>query len=105
MFLERYNAVWSDPQETTLAPHASWIIESVAVVPEKRGQGMVKRLFEALFDEGRRLGHSHVGISVTEGNEAAKRAYEKIGFRLYLTYGSDYFDGQFPGSSKYRLKL
>lgn len=104
-FLQSYNTVWSNPKDETLAPHTSWIIECVAVVPEKRGQGIVAELLAALFDEGRRLGLSHAGISVTEGNEAAKRAYEKAGFQMYLTYGSDYFDGAFPGTVKYRLKL
>lgn len=104
-FLERYEAVWSNSKDETLAPHTSWIIECVAVAPDKRGQGIARVLLEALFEEGRRLGHSHAGISVTDGNQAAKRAYEKAGFQMYLTYGSDYFDGAFPGTVKYRLKL
>jgi ribosomal protein S18 acetylase RimI-like enzyme len=104
-FLHRYESIWSNPKDETLAPHTSWIIECVAVIPEKRGQGAVFELLRALFDEGRRLGHSHAGISVTEGNEAAKRAYEKAGFQMYLSYGSDYFDGAFPGTVNYRLKL
>jgi ribosomal protein S18 acetylase RimI-like enzyme len=90
LFLERYTAVWPNPKDETLAPHTPWIIECVAVAPEKRGQGVANILLEALFEEGRQLGHSHAGISVTEGNEAAKRAYEKAGFKIYLTYGSDY---------------
>jgi ribosomal protein S18 acetylase RimI-like enzyme len=104
-FLEGYQAVWSNPKDETLAPHTPWIIECVAVVPEKRGQGVARVLLGALFEEGRRLGHSHAGISVTDGNEAAKRAYEKAGFNMYLSYGSDYFEGHFPGTVKYRLKL
>ena len=100
-----YENVWSDPQDSSLAPQAPWIIECVAVIPEARGRGLVRRLFNALFDEGRKLGHSHVGISVTTGNEAAQRAYESIGFRLYLQYGADYFNDAFPGTTKYRLSL
>jgi GNAT superfamily N-acetyltransferase len=104
-FLKHYEAIWSNPKDETLAAHTSWIIECVAVAPDKRGQGMARVLLEALFEEGRRLGHTHAGISVTDGNEAAKRAYEKVGFKMYLTYGGDYFDGHFPGTVKYRLKL
>jgi ribosomal protein S18 acetylase RimI-like enzyme len=104
-FLKGYQDVWSYPKDETLAPHTSWIIECVAVTPEKRGRGVAGILLEKLFNEGRRLGHPHVGISVTDGNEAAKRAYEKAGFKMYLIYGSDYFDGYFPGTVKYRLKL
>ena len=36
---------------------------------------------------------------------AARRAYEKAGFQTYLSYGSDYFDGAFPGTTKYRKKV
>ncbi len=104
-FQEMYQQVWSDPLDSSLAPQASWIIESVAVIPKARGRGMTKKLFAALFTEGRKLGHSHVGISVTTGNEAAQRAYEAIGFQLYIRYGAEYFDHAFPGSSKYRMRL
>jgi ribosomal protein S18 acetylase RimI-like enzyme len=104
-FLERYQNVWRDPQDSSLAPHTSWIIECVAVVPEARGRGLTRKLFEGLFTEGRRLGHSHVGISVTKGNDIAERAYQSIGFQMYISYGADYFDGYFPGTTKYRLCL
>lgn len=104
-FLQGYEGVWSDPKDPTLAPHTSWIIESVAVVPEKRGQGLVTKLLGALLEEGRRLGHTYAGISVTNGNDAAQRAYEKAGFQMYLSYGSDYFDSAFPGTTKYRRTL
>jgi ribosomal protein S18 acetylase RimI-like enzyme len=104
-FLVGYGQVWREPKDRALAPQAPWIIECVAVRPEQRGRGMTRRLFEALFDEGRRLGHAEVGISVTTGNQPAERAYEAIGFQLYLRYGSEYFGGAFPGTTKYRLKL
>lgn len=104
-FLGRYQNVWRDPQDPSMAPHTSWIIECVAVVPQARGRGMTRKLFEGLFAEGRRLGHSHVGISVTKGNDIAERAYQSIGFQMYTSYGADYFDGYFPGTTKYRLQL
>jgi ribosomal protein S18 acetylase RimI-like enzyme len=104
-FRNAYEQVWSDPQDSSLAPQATWIIECVAVIPEARGRGMVRRLFNTLFEEGRTLGHAHVGISVTTGNLAAQRAYENIGFRLHLQYGADYFNDAFPGTTKYRLSL
>jgi ribosomal protein S18 acetylase RimI-like enzyme len=104
-FRNAYEQVWRDSHDQSLAPQATWIIECVAVIPEARGRGLVRLLFKALFAEGRKLGHTHVGISVTTGNEFAQRAYENIGFRLYLQYGADYFDDAFPGTSKYRLNL
>lgn len=104
-FREGYEQVWSDPLEVTLAPHAPWIIECVAVVPEARGRGLTRRLLNALVAEGKRLGHVTVGISVTTGNIPAGRAYESFGFRPYLTYGADYFGGAFPGTTKYRFHV
>lgn len=105
VFRQRYEAVWSNPQDVSLAPCASWIIECVAVVPEARGRGVAKTLLQALLEEGKQLGHTDAGISVTLGNEAAQKVYEAIGFQMYVTYGAAYFEGAFPGTIKYRLRL
>jgi GNAT superfamily N-acetyltransferase len=101
-FLQRYEAVWSDPKDVTLEPHAPWIVECFAVVPERRGQGVAQLLLDAICAEGANLGHSHAGISVTAGNDPAERAYGKAGFKMYISYGADYFDDAFPGTIKYR---
>lgn len=104
-FRAGYEQVWNDPKDLTLAPQASWIIECVAIIPEARGRGFTRKLFKILFEEGRCFGHTRVGISVTTGNQPAQLAYEAIGFQLYVQYGADYFDGAFPGTTKYRLRL
>jgi ribosomal protein S18 acetylase RimI-like enzyme len=104
-FRAGYEQVWNDPKDLTLAPQAPWIIECVAILPETRGRGLTRQLFKVLFEEGRRLGHARVGISVTTGNQSAQLAYEAIGFQSYVQYGPDYFDGAFPGTTKYRLSL
>jgi ribosomal protein S18 acetylase RimI-like enzyme len=104
-FRQGYEAVWSDPLDTTLAPSAPWIIECVAVVPEARGRGVAKQLIRAIVDAGKARGFSHAGISVTLGNEPARRVYEGVGFQMVVTYGAEYFDGQFPGTIKYRMRL
>ncbi len=104
-FFAAYTQVWSDPLDVTLSPTAPWIIECVAVVPEARGRGVAKRLLNALLDEGRRLGYEQASISVTMGNEPARRLYEALGFELYMTYGPAYFEGFFPGTIKYRMRL
>jgi GNAT superfamily N-acetyltransferase len=104
-FQQSYEAVWSDPQDTTLAPSAPWTIECVAVVPEARGQGVAKTLLRTLLDRGRARGHNAAGIAVTLGNEPARRVYEALGFQMYVTYGAAYFDGAFPGTIKYRVGL
>lgn len=104
-FRQRYESVWSDPRDPTIAPQAPWIIECMAVVPEARGRGVARALLKALLDEGRRRGHAFAGISVTNGNEPAQRAYQAAGFKMYMAYGAEYFDGAFPGTTKYRLRL
>lgn len=100
-----YEQVWPDPLEPTLAPHAPWLIECVAVIPEARGRGLTRLLLSALVAEGGRRGHTTMGISVTTGNVPAQRAYESFGFQLYLAYGADYFGGAFPGTTKYRFHV
>jgi ribosomal protein S18 acetylase RimI-like enzyme len=104
-FRKRYEAVWSDPRDPTLAASAPWTIECVAVIPEARGRGLAKQLLRAILEEGRRQGLSHGGIAVTTGNLPAQRAYEALGFELYIAYGSAYFEGAFPGTTKYRIAL
>lgn len=105
-FRDRYDQLWGkDPQPAYLKPQAPWIIESVAVMPAARGRGIGKILIQALLDEGRSRGYSHAGIMVVNGNEAARRAYESAGFKLYQVFGAEYFDHQFSGFTKFRLRL
>lgn len=104
-FVSGYEAVWSDPLDATLAPSAPWVIECVAVVAEARGRGVGKQLMRALLDKGAQLGHPHAGIAVTMGNDVAQHVYEAVGFQMYVTYGTEYFDNQYPGTVKYRTAL
>lgn len=101
-FQRRYEQVWSDPRDLTLAPAAPWTIECVAVAPAARGRGVAKALVRAVVERGRALGHPAAGIAVTLGNTPACRAYEAVGFQPYITYWSAYFNGAFPGTIKYR---
>ncbi len=100
-----YAGVWPNPLDETLSPQAPWILECIAVASDARGEGVAGRLLEALLEEGRRRGQSHAGISVTTGNQPAQRAYEKHGFKLHIQYGADSFNDQYPGSTKYRIRL
>ncbi|MBW4553181.1 MAG: GNAT family N-acetyltransferase [Aphanocapsa sp. GSE-SYN-MK-11-07L] len=105
-FCDRYDQLWgSDPQPAYLKPQAPWIIETVAVLPAARGRGLGKVLIKALLDEGRSRGYSHAGIMVINGNEAARRTYESVGFKMYQAFGAAYFDDQFSGITKFRLRL
>lgn len=94
-----------EPCHIIFQPQAPWIIETVAVIPEARGRGLGKVLLKALLEEGRENGHSHAGIMVINGNERARHTYESLGFKLYISFGAEYFDNEFPGLTKFRLRL
>jgi ribosomal protein S18 acetylase RimI-like enzyme len=109
-FRDRYLQLWGkDCRPIFLAPQAPWIIETVAVLPHARGRGLCKILLRALLEEGRSQGHSHAGIMVINGNTAAHRTYESVGFKPYQTFYADYFkeqfDTEFPGITKFILRL
>ena len=95
-FQQCYSQLFSDnPRPIFFNPQAPWIIESVAVLPEARGQGVGKTLLQSLLKLGREQGRSHVGITVINGNDRARNAYESIGFKPYQTFHGDYFREQF----------
>lgn len=94
-----------EPRNIVFKPQAPWIIETVAVIPEARGRGLGKMLVKALLEEGRGKGHSHAGIMIINGNELARRTYESLGFKFYISFGAEYFDNGFPGLTKFRLRL
>lgn len=106
-FQSRYENQWQDPQGNfLLLPQATYIIESVAVIASMRGQGLIQPLMRYMIDKARSDGHSFVGITVANGNEPAKRAYEKLGFQMYLSFGPAFFGQEgFLGYTKYKLRL
>ncbi|MEO0375979.1 MAG: GNAT family N-acetyltransferase [Cyanobacteria bacterium P01_A01_bin.17] len=106
----RYTQLFSDnPRPVFLHPQAPWIIESVAVLPDARGQGVGKTLLRALLKAGRDQGQSHAGIMIINGNERARKTYESLGFKPYQTFHADYFREQFgvefSGITKFGLCL
>ncbi|MEO0535391.1 MAG: GNAT family N-acetyltransferase [Cyanobacteria bacterium P01_A01_bin.123] len=105
-FRDRYEVAFGcDRHPAFFKPQAPWIIETVAVVPEARGRGLSKVLLGALLDKGRSQQHSHAGIMVINGNDVAQHTYESIGFKPYQSFFAEYFDNQFPGITKLRLRL
>ena len=109
-FHDRYMALWGgDLRPFFLTPQATWIIENVAVLPQARGQGFGKVLLKALLAEGRSQQHEFAGIMVINGNEAAYHTYKSMGFKPYQTFHADYFSEQFniefPGVTKFGLRL
>jgi ribosomal protein S18 acetylase RimI-like enzyme len=82
-------------------------VESVAVLPEYRKQGVVSMLLQEIFDQGRKNGFKLAQISAVVDNRPARQAYEKQGFkydgekrdsRFEVIYGS-------PGIARLLLPL
>ncbi len=77
-----------------------WGVENVAVVPAHRGKGLVERLFDRVFEEGREKGFDRAQILCLIGNLRAQRAWERNGFEVFLQQTSPAFDRLFgtPGA-------
>jgi ribosomal protein S18 acetylase RimI-like enzyme len=60
----------------------TWIIESVAAVPEMRRHGIINMLLHEAIARGKAKGFKRAQISVFTGNTPARNAYEKCGFRF-----------------------
>lgn len=54
---------------------------TLAVMPGQRGRGLGGGLLDAVLDQARAAGHRAVSLSVEDGNTAARRLYERAGFR------------------------
>lgn len=62
-------------------PPGAWTIDHVAALPEHRGQGLVSTLLEQVLGDGRARGCRCAQLDVLLGNDAARRIYERAGFR------------------------
>lgn len=56
-------------------------ITNVAIRQECRGAGIGRRMMEALLEEGIKEGLAAFTLEVREGNESARRLYDKLGFQ------------------------
>lgn len=104
-FEEKYLTVWDNPQDETLQPSGYWTIECVAVVEQFRGKGIGKNLLGHIIEEAREAKTESIGISVEVGNKIAEQLYLSMGFQRYITFFSEYYFNQFPGTAKFRLRL
>ena len=55
-------------------------IHDIAVLPDRRGRGIGRRLLEAVAEHGRRLGCCRLTLEVREDNAEAKGLYRSFGF-------------------------
>jgi ribosomal protein S18 acetylase RimI-like enzyme len=88
-------------------PQDAWVIEHVAVFPEFRGRGIVTGLLEKILDRGRERGFKHAELDMLIGNTPARRAYEKVGFKVTEEHEDAEFARLFgrPGMLKMTIDL
>lgn len=60
-------------------------LQSLAVLDDRRGQGIGTALLHQVYRDLRALGIEEMAIGVMVSNDAAQRLYEREGFRPWLT--------------------
>ena len=66
----------------TTGEEGAWTIENVATIPAQRGTGVTQALLDHELARARAAGFRRAQISFLIGNEAAERAYRKVGFEF-----------------------
>ena len=76
------------------ASHRIARLYSIAVAPEARGAGIGEELLAAAEREARRRGRTRFRLEVRTDNAAARRLYERRGYRAFGTKAGYYEDGR-----------
>ena len=84
-------AIHDRPDKPYVVPARTLYIDDLCVDEAIRGKRVGEALFRFVCGEARRLGCADVTLNVWEGNDAAKRFYEKMGMK--------------PQSTKMELKI
>ena len=56
-------------------------LDSLAIEPEHRRQGIARQLLKATKEKAERMGLPCVGVLVDKGNLAGEKLYASVGFR------------------------
>ncbi|MEV6619384.1 GNAT family N-acetyltransferase [Amycolatopsis sp. NPDC051106] len=59
-----------------------WLVFSMWVAPQARGRGLAADLIHAVRRAAEEAGAEAIGLHVFEGNDRARRVYERLGFVL-----------------------
>ena len=73
------------PFSNNMIPFTSLFIDDLCVDESARGKSVGRRLFEHVKEEAARLGCYEVTLNVWEGNDSARRFYEKMGMKVKET--------------------
>jgi len=82
-----------------------WQISNVAVAPAYRGRGIARALIEAALDEIQRQGGTWATLQVEEGNMAARKLYERLGFEAIGAVSHLYLPEPPPGPPAMEMAL
>ena len=74
-------ALSETPPKDNLVPRRTLYIDDLCVDEACRGQGIGEALYRFVLEEAKRRGCSSVTLAVWEGNDAARRFYEKMGMK------------------------
>ena len=79
---ELYGTVGLEREGRAKVRHRAKVV-GMYVVPEATGRGIGLQLLQALLERARAEGLESLVLTVTDGNEAARRLYERCGFRSF----------------------
>ena len=69
----------------TMKKIKTMFIDDIEVNPDYRGQGLGRELFNYLKEEAKRLNCYNITLNEWEGNDGARRFYEKLGMNPQKT--------------------
>ncbi len=70
------------PFSNNMIPFNSLFIDDLCVDESARGMQIGRQLFEHVKNEAKKLGCYEVTLNVWEGNDSARRFYDKMGMRV-----------------------
>lgn len=73
-------------------PDDQFHIETTAVSPDFREQGVATLMLEKAVEQARSLGYRDAYLTILIGNTPAQRAYEKVGFKVIAENRSPVFE-------------
>lgn len=79
-------------------------LHTIAVAEDLRRRGIGMRLMEHMLEESRRLGVNRIFLQVRPSNAAARRLYEKFGFRA-VGIRRAYYRDNFEDALVMRLEM